>query len=104
MEIARTVMRASFKYLRPSSPADAVKMKAEYGPGAQCWAGGTDMSLHWQHSKVHPDYCIDLTFLSELDYIKVHQNIRMTPMRLRWSHVRFMSVLISRMTFVTPVI
>ncbi len=64
-------MRATFEYLRPVSPSDAVKLKAEYGPGAHFWAGGTDISLHWQRSTVHPECCIDLTFLTELDYISV---------------------------------
>lgn len=67
-------MRASFEYLRPGTPEDAVKMLSEYGSGAKCWAGGTDMSLHWQRSKTHPDYCVDLTYLSELDYIEVKDN------------------------------
>lgn len=67
-------MRANFKYLRPKSPEDAVKMKAEHGARARCWAGGTDMTLNWQRGKVDLDFCIDLTFLKELDYIECEAN------------------------------
>jgi carbon-monoxide dehydrogenase medium subunit len=62
-------MRASFEYLRPSSPVEATAMKVEHGDRARFWAGGTDLVLLWQRSQIDLDYCIDLTHLPELDYI-----------------------------------
>ena len=62
-------MRASFEYLRPSSPIEAANMKAEHGDRACFWAGGTDLVLLWQRSQIDLDYCIDLTRLTELDDI-----------------------------------
>ena len=38
-------MRASFEYLRPSSPLEAAAMKVEHGDRALFWAGGTDLVL-----------------------------------------------------------
>jgi carbon-monoxide dehydrogenase medium subunit len=62
-------MRKPFQYLRPATPQEAVEMKAAHGARAIYWAGGTDLVLLWQRGEVSPDYCIDLTFLCDLDYI-----------------------------------
>ncbi len=67
-------MKASFEYLRPSTLSEAVRLKEEYGPPARWWAGGTDMVLLWQRGLIELDYCIDLTFLRELDYIEVDES------------------------------
>ena len=67
-------MRSQFEYLRPESPKEAVAMKAGHGEKAMFWAGGTDMMLHWQREKYHPEYCIDLTYLSAMDAIQVGQD------------------------------
>jgi len=64
-------MKSSFTYTRASSPADAVALLAEKGEGAKIWAGGTDMTLHWQQEKTKPTACIDIRDLAELDYIKI---------------------------------
>ncbi|MEE9250997.1 MAG: xanthine dehydrogenase family protein subunit M [Alphaproteobacteria bacterium] len=67
-------MRASFEYLRPSTLPEAVRLKEEYGPPARWWAGGTDLVLLWQRGLVELEYCIDITFLRELDYIEVDES------------------------------
>ena len=64
-------MRSQFEYLRPETPQEAVAMKADHGDKAMFWAGGTDMMLHWQREEVHPEYCIDLTYLPAMDAISV---------------------------------
>lgn len=66
-------MRNKFKYLRPSTPEEASKIKAEYGRRAKCLAGGTDLLLQWQRGETDFEYCLDLTFIPELKYI---QNIK----------------------------
>ena len=64
-------MKSTFTYERAASPAEAVAMLAEHGQGAMIWAGGTDMTLHWQHEKVSPTVCVDIGGLSELDFIEI---------------------------------
>ncbi len=61
---------ATFAYLRPLTPVKACELKNKYGDRAKFWAGGTDLLLQWQDNIVSPDYCIDLTFIPELDYIR----------------------------------
>ena len=76
-------MQAHFEYLRPGSAKEAVQMKTEFGNRARYWAGGTDMVLRWQRAIDDFDYCIDITFLEELDYILVEDNrIRIGAMTL----------------------
>jgi CO/xanthine dehydrogenase FAD-binding subunit len=58
------------KYLRPATPMEACAMKAKHGKMARFWAGGTDLLLQWREGMVDLEYCIDLSFLSALDYIK----------------------------------
>jgi CO/xanthine dehydrogenase FAD-binding subunit len=67
-------MQTHFKYLRPDSATEAVGMKDEHKDRAIMWAGGTDMVLRWKRHKVDVDYCIDLTYLKDLDYIKVAED------------------------------
>ena len=64
-------MRSQFEYLRPETPEEAVAMKTDHGAKAMFWAGGTDMMLHWQREKYHPEFCIDLTYLPAMNGIKV---------------------------------
>ncbi len=63
-------MEKTFKYLRPMTTAEACGLKANYGKKARFWAGGTDLLLQWQEEIVSLDYCIDLTFIPELDCIR----------------------------------
>ena len=63
-------MTKRFEYLRPRTIAEALEMKSKHAERAIYWAGGTDLVLLWQRGEVKPDYCIDLTFLPELDYIE----------------------------------
>lgn len=46
-------------------------MKDDHGDKAMFWAGGTDMMLHWQRQKYHPEFCIDLTRLDNIGDINV---------------------------------
>lgn len=64
-------MRSQFEYLRPETPEEAVAMKTDHGAKAMFWAGGTDMMLHWQREKYHPEFCIDLTYLKAMNVIEV---------------------------------
>ncbi len=63
-------MEKSFEYLRPLTPNEACHFKEKYGKKSKFWAGGTDLLLQWQEQKVDLDYCIDLSFISDLEYIK----------------------------------
>jgi len=63
-------LRSSFKYLRPASVAEAIKMKDQYGTQAIYWAGGTDLVLQWDRSLIKPGYCIDITKLAGMSFIE----------------------------------
>ncbi len=63
-------MGTPFEYLRPTTPHEAVAMKARHGVRARFWSGGTDLMLGWQQGTAAFDYCIDLGFLSGLDGIE----------------------------------
>jgi carbon-monoxide dehydrogenase medium subunit len=67
-------MNNSFEYLRPTTPVEACNLKAKYGKRARFWAGGTDLLLEWQDEIVDLDYAIDLTFVSDLDYIRCNSD------------------------------
>jgi CO/xanthine dehydrogenase FAD-binding subunit len=64
------IMSRSFEYLRPISPAEACELKAKYKGEAAFWAGGTDLLLEWKRGAKELDRCIDLTFLSDLRFIR----------------------------------
>ncbi len=63
-------MHHKFKYLRPSTSKEASEMKAEYRRRAKCLAGGTDLLVQWRHRETDFEYCLDLTFIPELKYIR----------------------------------
>ena len=63
-------MKKTFEYLRPLTPVEAYGLKAGYGKKSRFWAGGTDLLLQWQDDIVSLDYCIDLSFIPDLDYIR----------------------------------
>jgi len=63
-------MKKTFEYLRPLTIIEACELKDEYGDRAKYWAGGTDLLLQWQDEIVSLDYCIDISFIPELDYIR----------------------------------
>lgn len=63
-------MKKTFEYLRPLTPVEAYGLKAKYGKKSRFWAGGTDLLLQWQEDIVSLDYCIDLSFIPDLDYIR----------------------------------
>ena len=63
-------MAGSFQYLRPTSPREACALKAEYGPAAAFWAGGTDLLLAWRRGAADFEYCIDLSDLEGLRTIR----------------------------------
>ncbi len=63
-------MKNTFEYLRPLSAAEACQLKDKHGKQSRFWAGGTDLLLQWQDKIVNFDYCIDLSFIPDLDYIR----------------------------------
>ena len=67
-------MQSHFEYLRASSTKEAVQMKMEFGSRAKYWAGGTDMVLRWHREIDDFEYCIDITYLDELDYVRVEED------------------------------
>lgn len=64
-------MKSTFTYARAGSVSEAVALLTEHGEGARLWAGGTDMTLHWQREKVSPSVCVDIRDLTELDHITI---------------------------------
>jgi carbon-monoxide dehydrogenase medium subunit len=64
---------STFEYLRPTTPIEACRQKARHGKGAVFWAGGTDLISEWQDGNVALEYCIDLSFISNLDYIRCNK-------------------------------
>ena len=67
-------MTRRFEYLRPSTPKEACELKAQHGQLARYLAGGTDLLLDWRRGETDFKYCIDLSFISDLKYIKQTQN------------------------------
>jgi len=63
-------MKKTFEYLRPLTIIEACELKFKYGERAKYWAGGTDLLLQWQDEIVSLDYCIDISFIPDLDYIR----------------------------------
>jgi len=63
-------MVRTFQHLRPGSPREACALKAEHGPDAAFWAGGTDLLLEWRRGAADFGYCIDLSGLTELRLIR----------------------------------
>ena len=61
-------MRAIFKYIRPLTSGEACQLKTRYKGTARCLAGGSDLLLQWRRGEAVFDYCIDLTFISDLKY------------------------------------
>lgn len=86
-------MSGSFQYLRPNSPIEACELKVKYKHEAAFWAGGTDLLLEWKHGARTIDYCIDLTYLSDLRYISFdngHTTIgALTPIAAIEAHTQF---------------
>lgn len=66
-------MAQSFKYLRPNSPQEACELKAKFGQAAVFWAGGTDLLLEWRRGAVNFEYCIDLSYVNDLRYIRQNE-------------------------------
>jgi carbon-monoxide dehydrogenase medium subunit len=66
-------MTKRFEYLRPSTPKEACEIKAQHGQMARYLAGGTDLLLDWRRGDAVFNYCIDLSFISDLRYIKQTQ-------------------------------
>jgi carbon-monoxide dehydrogenase medium subunit len=48
-------------------------MKASHGQQSRYLAGGTDLLLDWRRGEIDFKYCIDLTFISDLRYVKQTQ-------------------------------
>lgn len=67
-------MKSRFTYQRANSPGEAIALLAQHGDDAKIWAGGTDMTLHWQREIVTPKICIDIRGLSHLDFIAVESD------------------------------
>ena len=67
-------MQSHFEYLRPGSTKEALQMKSEFGGRAKYWAGGTDMVLRWCREIDQFSYCIDITYLKEMDGIEVEED------------------------------
>ena len=60
----------SFKYLRPTTPSEACRLKAKHGKEASFIAGGTDLVPQLQERLVAPSYCIDMSFIPDYDYVR----------------------------------
>jgi len=63
-------MNKKFEYIRAKTPKEACEIKAKYGQKARYLAGGTDLLVEWRRGMTEFKYCIDLTFISGLKYIK----------------------------------
>lgn len=67
-------MKKPFEYLRPSTFEEAIALKAQHKNRAKYWAGGTDLMLQWRAGEVDIDYCIDLTYVPQFNYIENEQD------------------------------
>jgi CO/xanthine dehydrogenase FAD-binding subunit len=63
-------MKKPFTYLRPLTPIEACHFKEKHDKKAKFWAGGTDLLLQWRDEKINLDYCVDLTFIHDLEFIR----------------------------------
>jgi len=68
-------MKSQFDYYRADSIEHAISLKNELGTDAYYWAGGTDLVLQWNHEKIHPLHCIDLTSISGFNFISNHEGL-----------------------------
>ena len=70
-----------FKYLSPSTLAEAVFALKKYDGKAKLLAGGTDLVPNMKRRIVAPEYVIDLKSLVELNYVrKVGRELRIGPL------------------------
>jgi carbon-monoxide dehydrogenase medium subunit len=60
----------AFEYLRPMTPSEAFRLKAKHGRQAAFIAGGTDLVPQIQEGLVAPNYCVDMSFIPDFDYIR----------------------------------
>lgn len=56
----------TFEYLKPAKLAEALALKAEFGPRARFLAGGTDLVNNLDDETVDPELIIDLKGIGEL--------------------------------------
>jgi len=85
-----------FKYLRPSSLAEACQMLSEYGESAKLIAGGQSLLPLLKQRILAPEYIIDLKHLAELNYIVergdeiaigaivTHRDVETSPLIRQW--------------------
>lgn len=65
---------ASFDYLRPDTPEEALAALAAEGEGARLLAGGQSLMAMLNMRLVEPALLIDIARLSALDYMRVERN------------------------------
>jgi len=63
-------MGRTFKYLRPATCEEACTLKARAPKSSRFLAGGTDLLLQWRDRRVDFEYCVDLSFVRELEYVE----------------------------------
>ncbi len=59
-----------FEYLEPESIEEALAMLAKYEGKAKIIAGGTDLMVQMRYKQIRPEYVVDITRISGLDYIR----------------------------------
>lgn len=63
-----------YEYIEPETLQDTVKLLAEYNGKAKVMAGGTDLVLQMRNRVKTPEYVIDISRISQLDYIRYDKN------------------------------
>lgn len=68
-------MTLPFRYVRPSSLAEALELLAASGPGARPMAGGTDLLVAIRRGAAAPETVVDLTGIPELATLEVEEDV-----------------------------
>jgi len=63
-----------FEYLEASTPEEAVSLLAIYKEKAKIIAGGTDLLLQMKDNKIKPEYIVDISRITGLDYINYNES------------------------------
>ncbi len=71
MPTLKNMNNTIFEYLRPTTPLEACNLIDKYGKESILLAGGTDVIPQIKDGAVVPNYCIDMSFISDFDYIRI---------------------------------
>jgi CO/xanthine dehydrogenase FAD-binding subunit len=70
------IIAREFDFMAPKSVSEVVDLLERYGSKAKIMAGGTDLLVLLKMEKIAPEVIINVMKITELDYIKEEQGLR----------------------------